>query len=176
MWEDWKQAWREAVENFRRELAEPDGLPQVAAMRRELQAARNALDKLDREISSVRYDTTTEREQEAICRRREDAARRIGDVETVRIAVEFAVRHAERAAVLERKAEVLAAEKALLARDLAAMEKVIEAQPKESVNAGPPREVLEERDHHERDFGKLEKEARERAAEQRLEELKRRMR
>jgi hypothetical protein len=181
MFEDWKQAWREAVENFRRELKdseEGDGSPpDVRAMRRDVVSARGALDKLDAEIAQTRKDAATEREQETVCRRREGLAKNIGDGETARLAAEFAMRHVERATVFERKFEVLEQERALLRRDLDNMEETLTAQPApapEAIRARP--DVLEERAKEDRDFAKLDREARERLAEQRLEELKRKMR
>jgi hypothetical protein len=108
-------------------------------------------------------------------------ARRIGDEETVRIAIEFCARHAERAGVLERKAEVLTEERALLVRDLDSMEQTFAAQPDAAQVSAPGspssgRVLEEDREREDRDFGRLEREARERAASERLEELKRRMR
>jgi phage shock protein A len=183
MFQDWKKAWREAVDNFRREVAgaEEGGDSRTRAMQRELNTARVALEKLEGEIRRTRREAGEERESEAVCRRREEMARRIGDEETVRIAVEFCARHAERAGVLERKGEVLVEERALLVRDLESMEQTIAAQPDAPrvTAAGPrtPGEALEdEGDREARDFGRLEKEARERAAAEKLEELKRRMR
>jgi hypothetical protein len=182
MFEDWKQAWREAVENFRRELKdseEGDGSPPDArAMRRDVVTARGALDKLDAEIAQTRKDAATEREQETVCRRREGLAKNIGDRETARLAAEFAARHVERAIVFERKFEVLEQERRLLRRDLDVMEETLAAQPAvspESITDRPRPDVLEERAKEDRDFAKLDREARERAAEQRLEELKRKM-
>lgn len=183
MFEDLKRAWREAVENFRREVGEEEagGDSRTRAMNRELVNARSVLEKLEGEIRRTRREATDERESEAVCRRREEMARRIGDEETVRIAVEFCTRHAERAQVLERKVEVLLEERKLLVRDLDEMEQTISARPDAPrvSAAGPesPREAFEhEREREDRDFGRLEREARERAAAERLEELKRRMR
>lgn len=181
MFEDWKKAWREAVENFRRELEESetgDGAPpDVRAMRRDLMSAKGALEKLETEITQTRREAAVEREQEEICRRREGLARNIQDAETARLASEFAVRHAERAGVLERKAEVLEQERALLERDLTAMEETLAKHPAAAAMGERARpEVLEEREKQDRDFAKLDRAARERAAEQRLEELKRKMR
>jgi hypothetical protein len=180
MFEDWKKAWREAVENFRREVAGGDAGSDVRtnAMRRELVAARGALDKLDGEIRRTRSEAESERANEQVCRRREQLARSINDEETVRIAASYAARHAERAQVLERKVEVLEAERGLLARDLGEMEKALAEQPAapQMPDGTPVRDIIEEREREDRDFGRLEREARERAAEERLEELKRKMR
>src|SRR5690606_20629010 len=118
-----KQAWRQAVENFHREAGggATGAPPRVRAMERELISASGALGNLDDEIRRTTRDLSKEREEEQVCRRRESLAREVDDMETVRIAVEFAERHAERAAVLERKITVLQDERALLARDVAAM-------------------------------------------------------
>lgn len=180
MFDDWKKAWREAVENFRRELSDSEAgtgnvSAHVRAMRRDLASVRGALRKLDDEITRTRRDASTERESEQVCRRREGLARNAGDEETVRLAIEYAVRHAERAGVLERKVDVLEAERALLARDIEAMDALI-AQHPDALGAAPEPDVLEQRNRTDQDFGRLEREARERAAAARLEELKRKMR
>lgn len=182
MFDDWKQAWREAVENFRRELSgdtEP-GSARARAMEREYDAARSALEKLDGEIRRTRRAAGDERDNVQVCRRREEMARGIGDEETVRIAVEFAARHAERAAVLERKVDVLMEERSLVERDVDGMKKILAEEGIEprvtGQGADSLRDVLEEREREDRDFSKLEREAKEKAAAERLEELKRRMR
>jgi hypothetical protein len=183
MFDDWKKAWREAVDNFRRELGDSEsGDVRTRAMQKEFSAAQGALDKLDSEIRRTRREASDERENESVCRRREEMARKIDDEETVRIAVEFAVRHAERAVILERKVEVLLEERALVDRDVEGMKQVLSEQGvRPSVSSGPSpvetvREIVEERERETRDFSRLEQEAKERAAADRLEELKRRMR
>lgn len=180
MWEDWKQAWRDVVENFRRELAGDDGASdsRTRAMHRDVMAVRGALQKLDSEIRRTRREADGERENEQVCRRREQMALAVNDEETARIAVEFATRHAERASVLTRKVEVLEAERGLLARDIESMEKVLAEQPAapRTIDDRPVRDILEEEEVEARDFGRLEREERERAAQERLEELKRKMR
>jgi hypothetical protein len=180
MFEDWKKAWREAVENFKRELSDTEAAggnvtAHVRAMRQDIVSVRGALSKLDAQIVATKREAEQEREAEQVTRRREGFARNVKDEETVRIAVEFAARHAERAGILERKAEVLEAERAMLARDLQLMEEILAKQPQASTLPPEP-EVLEERKRTDQDFGKLEREARERAAAQRLEELKKKMR
>jgi len=179
VFDDWKRAWREAVENFRRELNETDPATEpaarVRAMDREIRAARDALRRLDAAIDDATNEALAERDSERVCRRRESLAAGVGDTETVRLAAEYAERHAERAGVLERKAAVLRDEGQLLRRDLDAMERVFEAQPK-PVEAPPGRALDDERERQSRDFSKLEREAREKAATERLEELKRKLR
>jgi hypothetical protein len=184
MFEDWKQAWRQAVENFQREIADaaPGGTaPRIRAMERELASAGGALLRLDDEIRRTRRDLNAEIEAEQVCRRRESLARAAHDDETVRIAIDFAARHAERAAVLQRKIVVLEDERALLARDVDGMRRIIAETPAatESIDAGPAREPAPgtARDPAvDREFSRLEQDARDRAAAERLEELKRRMR
>lgn len=179
MFEDWKQAWRDAVENFHREAGGNTGAPpRVRAMERELTSVSGALGKLDDEIRRATRDLAKEREAERICRRREGLAREVNDEETVRIAGEFAERHAERAAVLDRKITVLHDERALLSRDVEDMRRtLLELSPSAAAqgvgDGAAPRSTQD--DAHVRDFSRLEREARERAAEARLEELKRRM-
>jgi hypothetical protein len=179
MFEDWKQAWRQAVENFQREVrdAQP-GVPlRVRAMERELASAGGALTKLEQEIGRTRRDAQKERHEETVCRRREGLARAAGDEETVRIAVEFAVRHAERAALLERKAAVLEEERALLARDVAEMRRMLNEAAAAAAASAPKDSEKKENDKlDERAFSRLEHDARDRAADARLEELKKRMR
>ena len=107
MFEDWKQAWRQAVENFQREAGLEGAPPRIRAMERELTSAGGALLKLDDELVRTDRELGKEREAEQVCRRRGSLAEAVGDEETVRLATEFAERHAERAAVLERKLSVL---------------------------------------------------------------------
>jgi hypothetical protein len=175
MFEDWKQAWRQAVENFQREVRESQpGVPlRVRAMERELASAGGALAKLEQEIGRTRRDAQKERHEETVCRRREGMARAAGDTETVRIALEFAVRHAERAQLLERKAAVLEEERALLARDVAEMRRMLNEA---AAAAGAPTPPKDGEKLDESAFSRLEHDARDRAADARLEELKKRMR
>lgn len=191
MFDDWKQAWRQAVENFQREAGggSSGAPPRIRAMERELTSVSGTLGKLDDEIRRTKRDVTREREAEAVCRRREVLARDVNDDETVRIAGEFAQRHAERAAVLERKIAVLEDERTLLARDVADMRATLAhlsplpASPgvagqggaeRGDADGAAPGSARDDTGTHE--FNRMERAARERAAEERLEELKRRMR
>ncbi|HUP90487.1 MAG TPA: hypothetical protein VM100_14105, partial [Longimicrobiales bacterium] len=107
MWEDWKKAWSDAVSNFERELSAPDQPGRATAMQRDLYAARGALSRLQADINQSKKDLAGEEEQEQTARRRAEMAGRIDDAETVRIALEFADRHAQRADILRRKVVVL---------------------------------------------------------------------
>lgn len=191
MFDDWKQAWRQAVENFQREAGggSTGAPPRIRAMERELTSVSGALWRLDDEIRRTKRDLTREREAEEVCRRREALARDVNDDETVRIAAEFAQRHAERAGVLDRKIAVLEDERALLARDVDDMRKTLArlspsaAERGVADQGGAARGVADgaatgstREDAGGREFSRMEREARERAADERLEELKRRMR
>lgn len=177
MFEDWKQAWREAVANFQRELEDEPGDETTRAMRRDERKATDALRRLDAELAAARSNAAAERSEEAVCRRREGLARNAGEEETARIAAEFAGRHADRALVLERKVDVLEAERRLLVGDLDRMRVALGARSEEPrVEAGPPPPDPADREREEARFRRMEREARERAAEERLEELKRKLR
>jgi phage shock protein A len=206
MFEDWKRACSEAVENFQREVQGGDDQapPRVRAMERELVSASGALARLDEEIRRSRREVEKEQEALAVCRRRHQLALDAGDAETVRVAEEFAARHEERIGVLTRKAAVLEDERSLLDRDISEMRRLVaEAAPRASgafggaagsgsvgsaadgtshgssgsVGGASSADPLfdEEAAARSREFSRLERDARERAASERLEELKRRM-
>jgi ABC-type phosphate transport system auxiliary subunit len=173
VFDDFKQAWREAVDNFWHELEGDDTEASSRSALRQVAAARNQLETLDGAIGDTRQRVAHEQEQVEACRRREGLARGIGDEETARIAGEYGARHQERADVLTRKLEALEAERRLCRRDLQDMEKAIQ----EGRIAGAQAE-LEDLNRHpsEDEFRNLEDAARGRSADERLEELKRRMR
>jgi hypothetical protein len=178
MFDDLRSAWRRAVQNFWDELQEGEGHPQLRVMQRELASARGELRRLADERARYRNRRSHEREQEEICLRRERMAREIGDDETAEIAARYAARHRERAQILERRVELIEQEESLLGRDVEEMEaalREVRADPDAlgeatttGVGAGPDPDAAE--------FGVLERQRREKAAEERLEELKRRMR
>ena len=217
MFEDLRQAWKEAVENFWRELEEDAGehggdetRKQLSAMRHQLTSAEMELRRLDVEVARAHSAAAGERREEETCRRRLAMAEGIGDAETARVAQTFAERAAERAAVMERKAEALAAEQALRTRDLAEMRATLDAAtaalaagtPGAAGAAGPgtagaagvgaggpgaaggtatggwssPDPMADAaRAAQDLEFRRMQREAREKAAEARLEELKKRM-
>jgi hypothetical protein len=178
MFDEWKQAWRQAVENFQRELSEgAPAAPRLRAMERELVSATGALSRLAAEIRATQLELSREREQEQICRRRESLARDARDAETERIAAEFAARHGQRAGLLERKVAVLEEERALLTYDVDEMKKLVDqvaATSRTSVGSASTGDAGVNAD--DAGFSRLERDARERAADERLEELKRKMR
>ncbi len=114
MFENLRRAFREAVENFNREM-ERDAVPEtvdglVRGMEREATDARLALEALRRELEIARGKAAAEEREVVVCRRREEQARGIGDEETERIAADFAEKHSRRHRVLANKADAVAAE------------------------------------------------------------------
>jgi hypothetical protein len=179
MFDDWKKAWQEAVENFEREMRAPDDVfaspsQKATAMRRDLTAARSALNRLQADLAQARKDLAAETESEQTARRRAEMAERISDADTIRIALEFAARHAHRAAILSRKVDVLQDELAMRQEELAAMDAqaAVELQHLEAKRTAD-RLAREKADV---DFRQMDQAQKERAAETRLEELKKRMR
>ena len=191
MFEDWKQAWRDAVENFEREVrADSPGTGTTRIMRSQIATARGALSRLELEIERAQAEAVTERDAEQVCIRRQSLAAGIDDQETVRIAGEYATRHAERASIYERKTGVLQEERTLLLQDLESMEHEMETHLGEDAARGSfpgmdgadpvsgldDLDDAEERARQEFEISRLRREQKDRAAEERLEELKRRMR
>ncbi|MEJ2502785.1 MAG: hypothetical protein P8177_05615 [Gemmatimonadota bacterium] len=172
VFDDFRAAWRQAVENFWHELEGDDGESSSRGALRQVAAARNQLDELDAAIGDTRQRVGEEKERVASCRRREQLARDIGDGETARIAAEYGARHQERVDVLTRKLDALEAERQLCRRDLQEMEKAIQ-EGRVVVDRARVEDL--ERHPREAEFRNLEDAARGRSAEERLEELKRRM-
>jgi phage shock protein A len=121
MFEDLQRLFRKSVDAFRTELSKREPEDQVAdllsGMRREMVSARAALPLLEEDLRRLRADLESERVLLEQCERRLTMAERIGDDETVRVAREFAERHRERRAVLEKKEQAAAAELALRNRE-----------------------------------------------------------
>lgn len=161
--------------------------PAIQRMRAAIREARGALQQLRDQIDAGHAALGAERRQLEDAERRGRMARDIGDTETAGIAERFATRHAERAAVLERKVAVLGEEAALLERDLAEMIQQLDetqraaapagaggagrssaAQPAAGGSGTPAEEdeILRAR---------LDRAARERAAEDQLAAIKRKM-
>jgi hypothetical protein len=173
MFESFRNAWRQAVDNFWTELRseESTGDARRRTMYSQVAKARNELGRLDREIAACRRARDAEREEAAVCARRERMASDIGDDETARVARDYRARHEERAAVQARKLEALVAEQALCRRDLEEMERALGSLG--PTDASPEIEDLN-RHPRETEFRDLERAARERMAAERLAELKRR--
>lgn len=185
MMDDLKSAWQQAVENFWRELrADEDGpADQLRSMQRQLATARGELRRLDGELARCTSQRGAELAEVEACRRRAGLAERIGDGETVEVATRFAARHQEKADVLQRKLEAFEAERALLEREVEEMERALAAfrasqglPASPAGSAGVGAGAAAEEGASAADYDALRRAERERAAEARLEELKRRMR
>lgn len=199
MFQKLRDAFREAVDNFREELNR-DAVPGAAGdryltgMRREMEGAEAYLERLEREIREAEEEAARERADGETCRRREAMARRIEDGETARIAAEFAQRHERREQVLKAKAAALRDELAIRREEAREMRSTYQeaAELRRSAvgskgSAGDPdlrrvREALDrrsaEREVEEllRDFDPPNHRPSESELQARLEELKRRMR
>ncbi len=114
MFDNLRNAFREAVENFNRELRREgvtetvDGL--LKGMEKEAVAARSGLDSLKEQLDVARKRAAAEGREAGVCRRREALARKIGDTDTAGIAAEFAEKHDNRQRVLSDKAKAIEAE------------------------------------------------------------------
>lgn len=133
MFDDLRNAFREAVDNFRAELNRDQVPEQVDRLLRgmmdETAAARAHLSSLESDLERTRRQTEVERGEVATCLRREAMARDIGDEETAALAADFAAKHLRRQEVLEQKAVALEREVELRQGELdEMMEKVKEAR------------------------------------------------
>ena len=111
MFEDLRAAFREALENFNKELSR-DQVPEtvdrlLVGMRNEIVDEKAQVAGIEAQLEKTRAEITHAREQAATARRREAMARKIEDAETVELASQYAARQESRTQVLERKAAAL---------------------------------------------------------------------
>lgn len=111
MFENLRNAFKEAVDNFKTELGR-DEVPEtvdrlLAGMYSEATDAKAYVSGLEKDLASTRASAKRESAEAATCRRREGQAAQIADEETARVAGEFAAKHERRAEVLEAKAEAI---------------------------------------------------------------------
>ncbi|MGD8359783.1 MAG: hypothetical protein PVJ04_00020 [Gemmatimonadota bacterium] len=114
MFENLRQAFKEAVDNFKDELNR-DEVPDVVdrllhQMQEELTDAQAQAHTLEEQIKKALQLAELEEKEVATCRRREAMAGRIGDEETARVAAEFAEKHEKRKTIQQQKALALRAE------------------------------------------------------------------
>lgn len=125
MFGDLKNLFSRSWKSFQDELSRREPEDRVAelltAMRREMVEARATLPVLEQEVERVRQELARERGALADCRRRRGLAERIGDADTVRVAEEFAERHARRVEVLEERLRAAQAERELRAEEIERM-------------------------------------------------------
>lgn len=166
MFDDLRNAFRQAVDNFMNEL-DRDSVGEnvdklLKGMIDEVTDARAHLAGLEDQLEKAEARLTVELEQAETCRRREEMALQVPDEETARIAGEHAARHEERARVLQQRREAITAEIGLARRDVAEMtEKLKEARTRRAsleAEAGrtSARESLSETDRLFAEFDRFE--------------------
>ena len=138
MFEDLRQAFREAVDNFKDELGRGD-LPETTndllrRMKKEAADARADIAELEKEGPYTARKAEKEKNQGETCRRREKMAVGIDDAETAKLAREFAEKHEHRHSVLKHKLVVLREELEMRRSEFADM---IEAIKNAEINRGP---------------------------------------
>jgi phage shock protein A len=133
MFDNLRNAFREAVENFNKELAR-DQVPEavdslLAGMRAEVVEAQARVRELEGQITRATAEAEREKSEAAVARRRGKMAEDIGDAETAKVAGEYAAAREERQQVLEQKAAAMKQELAIRTREVEEMlVKVKEAQ------------------------------------------------
>ena len=114
MFDNLRRAFREAVDNFNKEL-DRDAVPEAVdkllrGMQSEAVDAKAALEGLRKELAVARKRADEEGRNTEVCRRRETMARDIGDTDTAELAAAYAEKHDARRAVLADKAKAIEAE------------------------------------------------------------------
>ena len=100
MFDNLRHAFREAVDNFNKELNRDD-VPDVVdglltQMHEEVTDAKAQVFTLEEQIKKAIQLSDMEEKEASTCRRREEMARKIGDEETATVAAEFAEKHEKR--------------------------------------------------------------------------------
>jgi phage shock protein A len=111
MFDNLRQAFREAVDNFKEELGRDD-VPEAVSrllreMKREAADAKAEIRRLKEAIRGAIDRAAKEKDEAKTCRRREQMALDISDEETAQVASEYAEKHEHRRTVLEHKALAL---------------------------------------------------------------------
>ena len=111
MFENLRNAFREAVDNFNKELGRDD-VPELVdgllrQMHEEVTDTKAQLFTLEEQIKKAIQLSEMEGKEAATCRRREEMARKIGDEDTAGVAAEFAEKHEKRKEIQARKALAL---------------------------------------------------------------------
>jgi phage shock protein A len=135
MFDNLRSAFREAYENFNKELNR-EHVPEtvnrlIGGMVDEITDVKAEIANLESQIGKTLAGAKKEKGDAATCRRREQMAREIDDVETADLAAQFAEKHEEHQQVLEQKAKALKAELDFRGEEVEEMmAKVKEAQAK----------------------------------------------
>lgn len=166
MFEDLRDAFREAVRNFKDELNRDQVSGNVDrilhGMVEEVTTARARLQAVEADLEKTRQLRAREEEHVATMARRREMAAEIDDGETERLAAEFEAKHRERLEVFTAKEEALSREFTLLSREVdEMMVQVKEARARRAglaAQAGRAgtRETLNETDDLFRAFERME--------------------
>lgn len=111
MFEDLRAAFKEALDNFNKELSR-DQVSETAdkllvGMKNEIVDEKAQVAGLEQQLKRASEQAAREAENARTCRRREEMARGIGDEETAGVAAQHAVRHESHHLVLAKKAEAI---------------------------------------------------------------------
>ena len=111
MFDNLRQAFREAIDNFKEEVGR-DEVPEAVGrllreMKREAADTKAEIRRLEEAIAGAIDKAEKEKGEGKTCRRREQLALEISDEETARVAREYAEKHEHRRSVLEHKALAL---------------------------------------------------------------------
>jgi phage shock protein A len=114
MFEDLRAAFKEALDNFNKELSR-DNVSETAdrllvGMRNEIVSEKAAVSGLEDQVGKTREQIERLSKEVATARRREEMARGIDDEETVRLASEFATKAEAHVTVLRKKEAALTEE------------------------------------------------------------------
>jgi phage shock protein A len=125
MFDNLRDAFREAIANFKDELSR-DQVPEtvdrlLVGMRDEVADAKVRLKELDDLISRAELESAREKREAETARRRGKMAADIGDEETVKVASEYARKHEERQKLLEQKVVALRNERVHREEEIADM-------------------------------------------------------
>lgn len=125
MFDDLRAAFREALDNFNKELKR-DQVPEtvhrlLVGMRDEIVDEKAAIAGLEAQLEKALTQSGQEAENARTCRRREELAREIDDEETAALAAQHAVRHEGHRTLLDKKAQAIREELAFRRRTLEEM-------------------------------------------------------
>ena len=111
MFDQLRNAFKEALDNFQKEL-DRDHVPEnvdrlLKGMIDEVSDAKVRLKELEDDLARSEREAAAEKKQAQTALRRGEMAEKIGDAETVAIARKFAEKHARRQLVLEQKGQAI---------------------------------------------------------------------
>ncbi|MEE8250795.1 MAG: hypothetical protein V3R24_03560 [Gemmatimonadales bacterium] len=175
--EDLRAAFNAALQ-----AARGDPRDRLRLMREAVIEAKTSISKMRDGVAATRKRLDAERTSLDDAERRGGMATEIGDQETATVAAEFAGKHREKVAVLERKLAAQEAELALGEREVAEMTANLKSADKGAAigeSSSTPLNQREETADRSAQFDelatKLDNESREALAEEQLQELKKKM-